>query len=186
MQQYPENHQEIVRELLEGKFILYNHPLFVIIYNNALYYKDFFSFSFGYNLIVRNDFVYLTSKESKEKLSRNIVIFLSALCYELNEEGRNFKLLIENSIFDYDEIYNYLQKSTFKETIESIIKEDLDKFLNRLNRINLIEFTDSNKHKFKFTNAVQVFFEYASELAKRKIMEQNKNEDSDQSKYIPK
>jgi hypothetical protein len=173
---YPKNHREIVKKLLKGKFILFSDPLFSTIYENRSFYEIFFKFSFGYQLNFRNEFVYLTAKRSNEKLSRNIVIFLSALCYELNEEGKNFKKLIDNYIFDYDEVDEYLQKSVYKETIETIIyddnKDDLMRFLNSLNRKNIIEFTDSNKHKFKFTKAIDVFFEFAIELAKRKFEEQ--------------
>lgn len=176
---YPENHQEIVNELLKrGRFVLYNQPIFSTIYDKQGYYREFFLVSFGYELIITGDFAYLTSKDSQDILSRNFLIFLSALCHELNQEGKPVIALIEKSTFDYDEVESYLKKSAFKETIESTItnsnnfkKTDLTTFLKSLRRKNIIEFTDSNYHKFRFTKAVKIFLDRAIQISNSKIIE---------------
>ena len=57
MQAYPSEHKEIVKELLDGKFILYSDKLFAAIQENKDFYEDFFLQSFEYSLDVRSEFI---------------------------------------------------------------------------------------------------------------------------------
>jgi hypothetical protein len=176
---YPPEHQKIVNELLRGgKFLLYGSPLFSIIYDNHVLYKEFFLASFGYELIITNDYAYLASKESKNPLSRNFLIFLCALCYEFNQEGKQISSSIEKSIFDYDQIDSYLKKSIFNDAINEFINNNvgLDEFLKKLKDKNIIEFIDSNNHKFKFTGAVKIFLDCAIKISYSKMSQESSNE----------
>ena len=86
MQTYPIEHKEIVKELLDGKFIIYSDKLFSVIQDNKDFYEDFFQQSFEYKLDVRNEFIFLTSKATTERDTRDFIIFLALLCRELELE----------------------------------------------------------------------------------------------------
>ena len=175
---YPPEHQTIVWALLKsGSFLLYENPVFSIINQHRLFYKDFFLASFGYELVITNDYAYLTSKDSKDHFSRDFLIFLCALCYELNQEGKQVSLAIKKSVFDYDQVDDYLRNSLFNEAINNSISNfSLEKFLKRLERKNIIKFLDSNNHKFRFTAAVEEFLGSAIEISHHQIPEMMPNE----------
>ena len=61
MKEYPKGHKTIVDALTNGQFILYTNPFHAIIVKNDNDYIDFFEATFNYSLIIRNDFIYLTS-----------------------------------------------------------------------------------------------------------------------------
>ena len=71
----------------------------------------------------------------------------------------------EGSYFSYTEIDQYLKNSNFKEILEEIKLDELHSFLKKLARRNIIEFTDKNEQLFKFTKAVNLFFDFAIDLA---------------------
>ena len=174
---YPPDHQTIVQALLKsGSFLLYENPIFSIVNQHRLFYKEFFLASFGYELVITNDYAYLTSKDSKDCFSRDFLIFLCGLCYELNQEGKQVSLSIKKSVFDYDQVDDYLRNSVFNETINSISNFSLDKFLKRLERKNIIKFLDSNNHKFRFTAAVDEFLGSAIEISHHQISESIDND----------
>jgi len=71
------NHQKVVKSLLEGKFILLDkdRSIFETIKENEEFYKSFFQLTFDYELVIRNKFCYLISEKSDEKLSK-MLLFL--------------------------------------------------------------------------------------------------------------
>lgn len=101
---YPDKHKEIVTSLMEGKFITVEDSLFETIKKNEEFYITFFENSFGFELIVNQDFYYLVSSETNENTSRDISIFFSILCYELDKNGKNFLEELNYSEFHIDEI----------------------------------------------------------------------------------
>ena len=165
--QYPEFHYQIVNDLLEGKFLLYSdYQKFQSLKEKETFYVDFFKYTFHYNLVVRNEFAYLSSNKTDETLSRSFTIFLCILCYELNQETTDFKTKIEKSIFTYEEIENYLKSKNFEEVVSEIGLDKLGEFLKKLDKRNIIQFVDKNEHSFRFTKAIDLFFEFAVELSK--------------------
>lgn len=166
MNEYPPSHQQIVADLLEGKFLLYSEfKNFEILKKHEVFYKDFFTKTFNYELNIRNDFAYLSSEKTDEKLSRNFTIFLAILCYEINQKTTDFKGRIENGIFTFEEIEGYLGSEVFKSLISEIGIGNLNNFLRQLARRNIIRFLDKGEDKFQFTKAVHLFFEFAVELS---------------------
>jgi len=170
MSTYPIEHKEIVKELLDGKFILYSDKLFSIIQDNQDFYFDFFQQSFEYKLEVRNEFIFLTSKTSTEKDTRDFTIFLALLCRELELEGKEFQNQIDFATFYIDDVWQTLSNSTKKEIIDSTGIKDFRNFLNRWNRKNVISLTGNS---FKFTKAVNLFFEFAVNISNEKLRETN-------------
>src|SRR6187402_2267034 len=108
MQTYPSEHKEIVKEFLDGRFILYSDKLFPIIQENKDFYEDFFQQSFDYNLDVRSEFVYLTSKATTEKDTRDFTIFLALFCRELELEGKKFREQIDLATHNVDDVWQTL------------------------------------------------------------------------------
>ncbi|HRE75932.1 MAG: condensin complex protein MksE [Flavobacteriales bacterium] len=171
--EYPKGHKHVVKELLDGKFVLPSEPLYQVVRENDEFYTQFFKASFDYELRTSAEYCFLISGESNEMLSRDICIFFGVLCYELDRDGRNFLDEIQFSEWDHERLDRYFENSTYAELINSN-KQLRDKdsrrtFVNSLSRRNIVE-----KHaedKWTFTAAHKVFIDFASELAKNRIRE---------------
>jgi hypothetical protein len=166
----PKNHYEIVNGLLKGKFILWNEVYFDTLTKEQDFYKAFFKESFGYELILRKEFAYLLSKSTGEEFSKRFTVILSILCYEWNLQGRDIKDRIENGSFSVFEIQTLLESSTYSDIFKLIkLKEEgIEKFLKELDQRNIIKL-DKSKETFEFTKAVDLFFEFAEEIAESKL-----------------
>lgn len=166
----PKNHYEIVNDLLKGKFILWNEVYFDVLTKEQDFYKAFFKESFGYELVLRKEFAYLLSKSTGEEFSKRFTVILSILCYEWNLQGRDIKDRIENGSFSVFEIQTLLENSTYSDIFKLIkLKEEgIEKFLKELDQRNIIKL-DNSKETFEFTKAVDLFFEFAKEIAESKL-----------------
>src|SRR5690606_7455844 len=102
--EYPELHRQIVDELLDGRFILSRERLYDIIKEKEDFYARFFKVSFNHDLEIVSGYVRLLSNETDEHLSRDISIFFSILCYELDKQGKNFLDVLQYSEFSIEEI----------------------------------------------------------------------------------
>ncbi|MEO0043649.1 MAG: hypothetical protein RL329_3097 [Bacteroidota bacterium] len=169
---YPKNHRKIVSELLAGKFILQkNEELFdPIVQSFRDFYTRFFDKSFGYELKITTKYIYLVANESNEKLSRNITLFLAILCYELDREGKNFNLEIKTNYFETEEVKQKILASEYINIVSNI--EDivnLYPLIKQMTDRNIVE--RKNDNKFVFTDAVEIFYEFAADY-----LNQNKDE----------
>lgn len=169
--QYPDNHRLIVDDLMRGRFILQKDKHYVNLKNQEDDYSEFFKLSFGHELIISQEYAYLVSQETNEQLSRDVSIFFAIFCYELDREGKNFMDLLEYSEFSVDEIDHLFENSSYKELLRgnNQLKDSKERrnFLNRMNRLNIIE--DIKNDRFYFTPAYKIFMEFAQELAQSKI-----------------
>lgn len=170
--EYPKYHKDIVKDLLDGKFILSTEiKHFASLKENEVFYEKFFAESFEFILNLRQDYAYLISAESNETLSRDVSVFFALLCHELDKDGRNFLDQIQYSEFEYDEIDRYFENSSYADLIQSNnqlkSKESRRLFFNSMNRKNIIEKTGENR--FTFTAAYKVFIDFATEFAKNKM-----------------
>jgi hypothetical protein len=170
MKNYPAEHKDIVYQLINGKFILYPNPLFIAIQKQDDEYKEFFKASFGYDLIIENEYAYLTSSETHEKKTRDFTLFLAILCRELDYAGKNFKEVIELSTFDTFETEQLLRASSKWEILERTSVANFESFIDAWHRKDVLE---RNGNKFKFTKAVRVFFEFAVNIANAKLRQQH-------------
>lgn len=171
MHPYPPEHREIVNLLTNGQFILQTQPHYAVVEQNKESYQAFFKATFGFDLHVRNEgYIFLTSEESSEKDSRNFLIFLAILCRELSINGRDFKGEFDLKKFQVKEVQELLEKSSKRELLEHILTEGgIPKLLNDWQKRRVVEFTNSQQTQFKFTKAVNLFFEYALEMADSRI-----------------
>lgn len=175
--EYPKYHYDIVKSLLDGKFILFPGKLYKTISEaeNKEFYTDFFHESFGYKLIVETEYVYLISENTDEKTSRDIMTFISILSYEIDKEGKNFIEELNSSFFNLERINLYFENShSWNEIIKEnkqIISPESRKSLiyNTMLKRNIIEIIGDN---FQFTKAHKVFLNFALEL----IEEENEEE----------
>jgi hypothetical protein len=163
----PKYHKQIVNDLMDGKFILSKEKHFETIKEFTSYYENFFNHSFGYELIFKNEYVYIISSETNENLSRDISIFMAILCFELDKEGVNFLDKIEYGDFSIDEIDKYFDNSSYSELIleNNQIKnsEARKKLIKNMTSKNIIE--KHSDERFSFTPAHKVFIDFAKELA---------------------
>lgn len=167
---YPEHHTELIEAFLSGRFILHTDKLYDTVKENDEFYISFFKESFGYTLIISQNFTYIVSNESNEILSRDISIFFAILCYELDKNGKNFLEELEYGSFDYAQIDDLFENSSFQELImnNNKVKDPNGRrnLFNEMARRNIIE--KQNDETFLLTPAYKVFIEFATEIAKKK------------------
>ena len=171
--QYIDNHNKIVTDLLSGRFIIWTETHFYDLKKQTDEYEEFFLKSFGYKLVIRETFAFIQSEDTQEKFSTNLTVFLSALCYEISSQGLDIEDKIQNGYFDLAEMQSFISQPSYKDIFEriNINAESLIKFLNNLSNRNIIEFDKTQKDVFKFTKAIDLFFEFARELAQEKIQQ---------------
>ena len=166
--EYPEKHRQIVEELMNGRFILSRENHFELLRNKEDFYIRFFQKSFGYQLVVRQEYAYLISEDTDETISRDISIFFAILCYELDKHGRNFLDELQYSEYSFEEVDLLFENSSYIDLLHSIKQlRDTDArrklLFNTMNKKNIIE--KVNDEKFFFTPAYKVFIDFAKELA---------------------
>lgn len=165
---YPDKHKEIVTSLMEGKFITIEDLLFETVKKNAEFYTIFFENSFGFELIVNQDFYYLVSNETNENTSRDISIFFSILCYELDKNGKNFLEELNYSEFHIDEIIECFNNTSWTDVIKANKQlnndESLKRHIGTLVKRNIA--VKHNNERYSFTKAHKLFIDFAKDLIK--------------------
>jgi len=173
MRNYPNEHREIVANLLDGRFIIYPNQMFGILQTQEEEYKEFFKESYGFELNIESEFAYLSSNEVAEKRTRDFTLFLAMLCRELDYSGKNFRDSIELGTFNMTEVEQLLKQSSKWEILEKTSVANFEAFIDTWHKKNLINKTGN---QFKFTKAVKLFFEFAVNVANSKLKEQINNE----------
>ena len=176
--EYPKYHYDVVKSLLDGKFILFPGKLYETISEaeNKEFYTDFFQESFGYELIVETEYIYLISENTDEKTSRDIMTFISILSYEIDKESKNFIDELNSSFFNLERINQYFENShSWNEIIKEnkqISSPESRKSLiyNTMLKRNIIEKIGDN---FQFTKAHKVFLNFALELIEKENEEES-------------
>ena len=165
---YPDKHKEIVTSLMEGKFITVDDLLFETIKKKEDFYIEFFEKSFGFELIGNHDFYYLVSSETNENTSRDISIFFSILCYELDKDGKNFLEELNYSEFRIDEIIEYFSNSSWTDVIKANKQLNNDESLKRhfgtMVKRNIA--VKQSNDRYSFTKAHKLFIDFAKDLIK--------------------
>jgi hypothetical protein len=165
---YPDKHKEIVTSLMEGKFVTVEDLLFETIKKNEEFYMTFFENSFGFELIVNQDFYYLVSNETNENTSRDISIFFSILCYELDKNGKNFLEELNYSEFHIDEIIEYFNNSSWTDVIKANRQlnndENLKRHIGTMVKRNIA--VKQSNDRYSFTKAHKLFIDFAKDLIK--------------------
>ena len=166
--EFPNHHRQIVEDLMAGKFILPTERTYEVLKENEDFYTHFFKSSFNYELKFTQHYIFMTSDESNEMLSRDMCIFFALLSYELDRDGKNFLERIQYSEFEIEEIENYFTNSSYIDLIVSNKQlkdaENRRNFINTLNRRNIIEKIGDSR--FVFTSAHKFFMDFASDIVK--------------------
>lgn len=172
---YPVKHKEVVTSLMEGKFITVDDLLFETIKKNEDFYVQFFENSFSYEMTGNQDFYYLVSNETNENTSRDISIFFSILCYELDKDGKNFLEELNYSEFHIDEILEYFNNSSWTDVIKANNQlkndESIKRHIGTMVKRNIA--IKQNNERYSFTKAHKLFIDFAKELIKDS--KENKN-----------
>ena len=153
---------------MEGKFVTVEDLLFETIKKNEEFYITFFENSFGFELIVNQDFYYLVSNETNENTSRDISIFFSILCYELDKNGKNFLEELNYSEFNIDEIIEYFKNSSWTDVIKANKQlnneENLKRHIGTMVKRNIA--VKQSNDRYSFTKAHKLFIDFAKDLIK--------------------
>ena len=172
--EYSKYHKAIVQSLLDGKFLLRNEPEFIELREKEEFYTQFFKSSFDYEITVTTDYAYLISGETNEITSRDICIFFALLCYELDRDGKNFIDELNYAEFEMENLETYFTNSAYVDLIHANKqlkdKDSRRNFVNMLNRRSIIE--KRSEEKFIFTPAYKVFIDFARDLARKRMEEQ--------------
>jgi hypothetical protein len=168
---YPNKHKQIVTSLMDGRFITIDESYFDIIKENQDFYVAFFDKSFGFELKNTQEFYYLISEETNENTSRDISIFFSIFCYELDKDGKNFMDELGFSDFHIDEIIEYIKNSTWTDIVKANKQLNSPDSIKRLVGSTMVKRNIAIKHsddKYSFTKAYKFFIDFARELIKSK------------------
>lgn len=158
---------------MAGKFVLSQDKIFDEIRQNEAFYVEFFERSFGYDLLVKPGYAYLVSNDSAEMLSRDICIFFAILCYEMDRDGKDFFDRMKYSEFNFEEVDQYFENTTYIDLVHSNKQvrdsETRRNLINTMARRNVIE--KLSEDRFSFTQAADVFVDFARNFAKGKLQE---------------
>jgi hypothetical protein len=166
---YPNKHKQIVTSLMDGRFITIDESYFDIVKENQDFYAEFFDKSFGFELKNTQEFYYLISEETNENTSRDISIFFSIFCYELDKDGKNFMDEIGFSDFHIDEIVDYIKNSSWTDIVKSNKQLNDADSIKRLVGSTMVKRNIAVKHSddnYSFTKAYKLFIDFARELIK--------------------
>lgn len=175
---YPNKHKQIVTSLMDGRFITIDESYFDIVKENQDFYAEFFDKSFGFELKNTQEFYYLISKETNENTSRDISIFFSIFCYELDKDGKNFMDELGFSDFHIDEIIDYIKNSTWSDIVKSNKQLNDADSIRRLVGSTMVKRNIAVKHsddKYSFTKAYKLFIDFARELIKSELNQKEEN-----------
>jgi hypothetical protein len=173
---YPNKHKQIVISLMDGRFITIDETYFNIIKENQDFYVEFFDKSFGFELKNTQEFYYLISEETNENTSRDISIFFSIFCYELDKDGKNFMDELGFSDFHIDEIIEYIKNSTWTDIVKANKQLNSPDSIKRLISSTMVKRNIAIKHsddKYSFTKAYKFFIDFARELIKSEVKNTN-------------
>ena len=166
---YPNKHKQIVTSLMDGRFITIDESYFDIVKENQDFYAEFFYKSFGFELKNTQEFYYLISEETNENTSRDISIFFSIFCYELDKDGKNFMDELGFSDFHIDEIVDYIKNSSWTDIVKSNKQLNDADSIKRLVSSTMVKRNIAIKHSddnYSFTKAYKLFIDFARELIK--------------------
>ncbi|WP_156115540.1 condensin complex protein MksE [Psychroserpens sp. Hel_I_66] len=166
---YPNKHKQIVTSLMDGRFITIDESYFDIVKENQDFYVEFFDKSFGFELKNTQEFYYLISEETNENTSRDISIFFSIFCYELDKDGKNFMDELGFSDFHIEEIIDYIKNSSWSDIVKSNKQLNDADSIKRLVGSTMVKRNIAVKHSddnYSFTKAYKFFIDFARELLK--------------------
>lgn len=173
---YPNKHKQIVTSLMDGRFITIDESYFNILKEYHEFYVEFFDKSFGFELKNTQEFYYLISDETNENTSRDISVFFSILCYELDKDGKNFMDELGFTDFHIDEIIDYINNSSWTDVVKANKQLNDSDSIKKLVGSTMVKRNIAVKHpddKYSFTKAYKLFIDFARELIKTELNDAN-------------
>lgn len=165
--QYPDKHQQITKDLLEGKFITIGEQYFDILKENHNFYLEFFEHSFGFELKHTQEFYYLISDQTTENTSRDISIFFAIFCHELDKADKNFIDELNFSDFRLEDIINIIKNSSWDNVISANNRLKNAEGIRKLITSTMVKRNIVTKHsnqRYTFTKAHKFFIDFAKDL----------------------
>ncbi len=169
---YPKHHHHIVATLLGGRFIIDKSSLFAIISKEQEFYRSFFYETYRYELQWEGTYCYLSSKDTKETASRDLLLLLSVLAYEYQNDQKDFVKILLNEEIRVGDIERYIKESSkYDDVIRSTQGENVKKFLDFWKNRNLITYTRSDESMLRFNGPIKTFLEVAVKLSQSHLEE---------------
>jgi len=163
-------HKRITEKLLDGVFIFIGSSEYDVLSEYETWYKAFFKESFNIDLVKKHEIFYCESLTKKTDKTKNIMVFIAILMYELSNKGKEPISTIQTSEFTLDEIRSYLADSVqFSNTID--IEKYGKRFFNELHNFGIIRKIDENR--FVFTKAVDIFLDEYQDLIEQLDLNEN-------------
>lgn len=167
---YPLEHRQIVKELLSGKFIDKDSDFFETLKKEKDFYNEFFEQTFNYYLENKGAFFYLSSEETSENASRDFLLFLSLLCYEYQNRGKDVVHKVSEGTFLVKEVTQYIERSAKKDLLDNTQAIDrnerlnVKRFLDIWAKRHLLEYADKEETRFQFKEGINLFLHTAFAL----------------------
>ena len=171
---YPEHHAQIVATLLGGRFVTDDMPFFSTISNSQGFYQKFFEASYGYTLAWEGTYCYLSSKETKETASRDMLLLLALLAYEYHNDQKDIVDTLLNKTILVADIERYVKESSkYNDLIQDTQAEELKKFLDYWRNKNLLTYTRPDESAFRFKAPIKTFLDVAAKLAESHLLDES-------------
>ncbi|MEM9737802.1 MAG: hypothetical protein AAF770_01755 [Bacteroidota bacterium] len=170
--QYPKQHHDIITTLLGGRFIIDHSPLFAIISKEQEFYRSFFYETYRYELQWEGTYCYLSSKETKETASRDLLLLLSVLAYEYQNDQKDFVHILLHEEIRVADIERCIKESSkYDDIIRSTQAEDVKKFLDFWKNRNLITYTKRDESMLRFNTPIKSFLDISANLSQLHLLE---------------
>ena len=164
-------HRSITEKLLDGVFIFIGTQEYDVLLENEGWYKAFFKESFNIDLVKKQDIFYCESLTKKTDKTKNIMVFIAILMYELSNKGKEPISTIQTTEFTYDEVRMILFNSVqFSSGID--VEKYNTRFFNELSNFGLIHKMDGDR--FIFTKAIDIFLDEYPYLIEQLGEDENK------------
>lgn len=149
-------HRRITEKLLDGVFIFIGSSEYDILSEYETWYKAFFKESFNIDLVKKHEIFYCESLTKKTDKTKNIMVFVAILMYELSNKGKDPVSTIQTTEFTHDQVRTLLADSVqFSAYIDP--EKYSTRFFNELYNFGLIRKMDGDR--FLFTKAIDIFLD---------------------------
>lgn len=149
-------HRSITEKLLDGVFVFIGETEYDVLLEHEDWYRDFFKESFNIDLVKKHEIFYCESLTKKTDKTKNIMVFIAILMYELSNKGQEPVSTISTTEFTYEQVRAFLSES-----VQFSAYIDIDKygtrFFNELHNFGLIRKMSGDR--FIFTKAVDIFLD---------------------------
>ncbi len=176
-------HRPIIKKLTSGVFIFAGTKEYDILMEFEDYYRGLMKECFDFELVRQYEIFYCQSLTRKTEKTKNIMVFVAILMYELNNRGKDPVSTIQTTEFSYEQVREMLSESVqFSACVDT--EKYGTRFFNELHNFGLIHKLDGDR--FVFTKAIDIFLNEYQDIIQNLEIDDNQPENQTKTKTHPK